>query len=100
MSVGSLGKRLPLMPATTTMPGPTLVKGPSTVAPVVHDNPSMGAVVLIIDDSTTLRNQIKQTLQSTNEFDRFLEADNGLTWFKLMIEHQPDVVICDLVMPV
>lgn len=60
----------------------------------------MGALVLIIDDSAVVRSQIKQTLQSTREFDRFVEADNGLTGFKLMLEHQPDVVICDLVMPV
>jgi diguanylate cyclase (GGDEF)-like protein len=60
----------------------------------------MGALVLIIDDSATLRSQIKQTLQAMREVDRFLEADNGLTGFKLMVEHQPDVVICDLVMPI
>jgi two-component system cell cycle response regulator len=75
-------------------------KDASTAAPAVPDNEFMGALVLIIDDSATLRGQIKQTLQSTNEFDRFVEADNGLTGFKLMIEHQPDVVICDLVMPI
>jgi diguanylate cyclase (GGDEF)-like protein len=60
----------------------------------------MGARVLIIDDSATVRDKIKETLQSTREFDRFLEADNGLTGFKLLVEHQPDVVICDLVMPI
>jgi diguanylate cyclase (GGDEF)-like protein len=58
------------------------------------------ALVLIIDDSAVVRSQIKQTLQSTKEFNRFVEADNGLTGFKLMMEHQPDVVICDLVMPI
>jgi diguanylate cyclase (GGDEF)-like protein len=59
----------------------------------------MGALVLIIDDSAAVRGQIKKTLQATSEFDRFVEADNGLSGFKLMIEHQPDVVLCDLVMP-
>jgi two-component system cell cycle response regulator len=58
------------------------------------------AVVLLVDDSPTIRNQIRSVLEGTGEFSRFLEADDGLQAFKSLAEHKPDVVVCDLVMPV
>ncbi len=58
------------------------------------------AVMLLVDDSPTIRNQIRSVLEGTGEFSRFLEADDGLQAFKLLAEHKPDVVVCDLVMPV
>ncbi|MDQ2646103.1 MAG: diguanylate cyclase [Myxococcota bacterium] len=58
------------------------------------------AVMLLVDDSPTIRNQIRGVLEGTGEFSRFLEADDGLHAFKLLAEHKPDVVVCDLVMPV
>jgi two-component system, cell cycle response regulator len=59
----------------------------------------MGATILLVDDSTVLRTQIRSMLEQGLEIDRYLEADDGLKGFKLMIESQPDLVICDLVMP-
>jgi diguanylate cyclase (GGDEF)-like protein len=58
------------------------------------------AVVLLVDDSHTIRNQIKSVLEGLGDFDRFLEAEDGLQAFKLMCEQKPDLVLCDLVMPV
>jgi two-component system, cell cycle response regulator len=33
-------------------------------------------------------------------FDEFIEAGDGLQAFKLLVERQPDLVVCDLIMPV
>lgn len=60
----------------------------------------MGASVLLIDDSPTIRSQIRLALQQLREFETFVEAGDGLQGFKLLIEHQPDLVVCDLIMPV
>jgi diguanylate cyclase (GGDEF)-like protein len=58
------------------------------------------AVVLLVDDSPTIRSQIRSVLEGIGEFSRVLEADDGLQGFKLLCEHKPDLVLCDLVMPV
>jgi len=60
----------------------------------------MGASVLLIDDSPTIRSQIRLALQQVREFETFVEAGDGLQGFKAMVEHQPDLVLCDLIMPV
>ncbi len=59
----------------------------------------MSTLVLLVDDSPTVRHQIRQTLQQALEIDQFLESEDGLQGFKLLVEHRPDLVICDLVMP-
>ena len=60
----------------------------------------MGALVLVVDDSPSIRAQIRGVLQHVEGFDEFIEAGDGLQAFKLMLERQPDLVICDLIMPV
>ena len=60
----------------------------------------MGALVLVVDDSPSIRAQIKGVLQQVDGFDEFIEAGDGLQAFKLMLERQPQLVICDLIMPV
>jgi diguanylate cyclase (GGDEF)-like protein len=57
-------------------------------------------LVLLIDDSPTLRHQLRIALERVPEFDKFIEASDGLQGFKLLIEHKPQLVVCDLVMPV
>jgi two-component system, cell cycle response regulator len=57
------------------------------------------AVALLVDDSPTIRNQIRGVLESIGEFERFLEAEDGLQAFKLLCEQKPSLVLCDLVMP-
>jgi two-component system cell cycle response regulator len=60
----------------------------------------MGALVLVVDDSPSIRAQIRGVLQQVEGFAEFIEAGDGLQAFKLMLERQPDLVICDLIMPV
>jgi two-component system cell cycle response regulator len=55
--------------------------------------------VLIIDDSPTLRRQIRAVLERDGAFGEVLEAGDGLQGFKLLVDRRPDVVLCDLVMP-
>ena len=55
--------------------------------------------VLIVDDNAMIRQEIKAVLMKDEAFGSFLEAGDGLSAFKLMMEQAPDVVLCDLVMP-
>jgi diguanylate cyclase (GGDEF)-like protein len=60
----------------------------------------MGALVLVVDDSASIRSQIKGVLEKLEGFGDFIEAADGLQAFKLMLDRQPDLVVCDLIMPV
>ncbi|MBT6490104.1 MAG: diguanylate cyclase response regulator, partial [Deltaproteobacteria bacterium] len=42
----------------------------------------MGQTVLIIDDSETVRNRVQEALNTTNIFDRYLTAGDGMSGFK------------------
>lgn len=59
----------------------------------------MEPTLLIIDDSATLRQQVVETLKNAGVFKNFLEAVNGIDGFKMLIDHDIDVVLCDLEMP-
>ncbi len=59
----------------------------------------MQPTLLIIDDSTVLRQQVVEILKETGGFSSFLEASNGIEGFKMLIDHDVDVVLCDLEMP-
>lgn len=61
---------------------------------------AMGALVLVVDDSPSIRAQIKGVLQQVDDFKEFIEAGDGLQAFKLMLDRHPDLVVCDLIMPV
>jgi len=60
----------------------------------------MGALVLVVDDSPAIRNQIRGVLSEVEGFEEFLEAGDGLQAFKLLVDRKPDLVVCDLIMPV
>lgn len=60
----------------------------------------MGALVLVVDDSASIRSQIRSVLQQVEGFDDFIEAGDGLQAFKLLLDRRPDLVVCDLIMPV
>ena len=60
----------------------------------------MGAVILVVDDSASIRTQIRGVLAQLDGSHELLEAGDGLQAFKLMLERKPDLVICDLIMPV
>jgi diguanylate cyclase (GGDEF)-like protein len=59
----------------------------------------MATRILIVDDNAMIRNEIKAVLMKDGEFSHFMEAGDGLTAFKTIMETPPDVVLCDLVMP-
>lgn len=60
----------------------------------------MGALILVVDDSPSIRTQIRGVLSQVEGFDDFIEAGDGLQAFKLMLDRQPDLVVCDLIMPI
>src|SRR5688572_11000643 len=60
----------------------------------------MGARILLVDDSPAIRQHIRKALEEGMEIDQVFEAEDGIQGFKLLVEHRPDVVVCDLVMPV
>jgi len=60
----------------------------------------MGALTLIVDDSPSIRAQIRAVLERVDDFDEFIEAGDGLQAFKMMVDRRPDLVVCDLIMPV
>ena len=55
------------------------------------------ATILIIDDSRFTRSNIAKVLRN-NQYE-VLEADNGVTGLDMIIKHNPDFVITDLLMP-
>ena len=59
----------------------------------------MASRVLIVDDNAMIRNEIKAVLMKDGGFTHFMEAADGLTAFKTIMETPPDLVLCDLVMP-
>lgn len=55
--------------------------------------------ILIVEDSRSLREEIRQVLREAGVDAVFYEAENGLDGFKIMVDHPLDLVFCDLVMP-
>lgn len=55
--------------------------------------------ILIIDDSRSVREEIRQVLESAAVSAEYLEAENGLDGFKTLLENTVDLILCDLVMP-
>lgn len=59
----------------------------------------MGATVLIVDDSDSVREKIRTALGMLPVCERLIEADNGLRGLKLLGQQPVDLVLCDVVMP-
>lgn len=59
----------------------------------------MPRVVLIIDDSESIRQNLEQTLRQHKIFDVFLKAADGIEGFKLLVSQPVDLILCDLIMP-
>ena len=55
--------------------------------------------LLIVDDSQVLRGQVVDFMKGTGLFTNYLEAENGLEGFKVLLNNDVDVVLCDLEMP-
>lgn len=58
--------------------------------------------LLIVDDSAASRSQIVEHMKGTDDFVRFLEAEDGAQGLKTLTEigNGVDVVVCDINMPV
>lgn len=55
-------------------------------------------VLLIVDDSPVERQIIKEAVKSLN-FSQVIEAVNGESGIQLALEHKPDLILMDVVMP-
>lgn len=55
--------------------------------------------ILVMDDSRSVREEIRQVFVSAGVDAVFFEAENGLDGFKILLEQPMDLVLCDLVMP-
>ena len=58
----------------------------------------MTAQVLIADDSEFMRNLLREILEENHEV--LDEAENGVEAVELYEEHDPDLVMMDIVMPI
>lgn len=59
----------------------------------------MVRTLLIIDDSKLIRQQVHDILQDEQLFQRILQAEDGIEGFKILVESDPDIVLCDVEMP-
>jgi diguanylate cyclase (GGDEF)-like protein len=57
------------------------------------------ATLLVIEDSTQQRGEIRAAVEDSAAFDRILEASDGLQGLKLLLSEPVDVVLCDLELP-
>jgi diguanylate cyclase (GGDEF)-like protein len=55
--------------------------------------------ILVIEDSTTLRKEIIQTLQDHSLATCYHEAADGLAGLKILLERKIELVLCDVEMP-
>jgi CheY-like chemotaxis protein len=54
--------------------------------------------ILLIEDNADLRKNTAETLEFANY--KVLTAENGRVGVAIAIEHKPDIIICDILMPV
>ena len=54
--------------------------------------------ILVIEDEALVRANILEILDSSGDFNA-LGAENGLIGVRLAQEHQPDLIVCDIMMP-
>jgi len=59
----------------------------------------MGKTVLIIDDDPKVQNEVRQILNQANLFDQYYEATDGIEGFKILLNKEVDMVLCDVMMP-
>jgi CheY-like chemotaxis protein len=54
--------------------------------------------ILLIEDNDDIRNNTKEILELSNY--KVVVAENGKVGVEKAIEHEPDLIICDIMMPV
>jgi diguanylate cyclase (GGDEF)-like protein len=57
------------------------------------------ATILLIEDSEAHRKEIRRALEPAGLFDRILEASDGISGLRVLLDEPVDVVLCDLEMP-
>lgn len=57
----------------------------------------MAATILVIDDEALLREDIVEELE--DEGYKVLQASDGHEGLKQILQHKPDLVVCDITMP-
>ncbi len=55
--------------------------------------------ILIVDDSSVIRKQVLETLQSAQLFDNYYEANNGFSAIKVLSKEDVCMIVCDVMMP-
>ena len=55
--------------------------------------------LLIIDDSKAIRSQVFQALADGVLFNKILQAADGIEGFKLLVNNNVDMILCDIEMP-
>jgi DNA-binding NarL/FixJ family response regulator len=78
---------------STLTPSPHLRKKPQGQAP------GAGISVLIVDDSTSVRNALRQLFANTSDMQICAEAVDGVDAIKKAEKYKPDLVLMDVVMP-
>jgi len=74
-------------------------RSPVAVTARVMESKSEAGTILVVDDSATIRAQVRAALEAEGCFGDVIEADDGLGAFKLAIARHPDLIVCDLNMP-
>ncbi|MBE9486107.1 MAG: diguanylate cyclase [Chloroflexi bacterium] len=59
----------------------------------------MNRTLLIIDDSKAIRSQVAQIFSDGKLFVNILQAADGIEGFKLLVNNQVDLILCDIEMP-
>lgn len=59
----------------------------------------MKRTLLIIDDSKAIRTQIEQIFADGKLFNKTLLAADGIEGFKLLVNNEVDIILCDIEMP-
>lgn len=55
--------------------------------------------LLIIDDDSAVRNEVKRVLNEANVFDEYHESADGVEGFKILLNKSIDLILCDIEMP-
>jgi len=55
--------------------------------------------ILIIDDSTAAREELRRVLEASGRYERVLAAQDGIEGLRVLLGQPVDAVICDLEMP-
>lgn len=83
-------------PRKTTVEGDVLAEL-DKVEPVVLNNESDKPLLLIVDDNDDIRKMVSELLK--DEY-TIITAPNGREGVRLAVKYVPDLIICDLMMPV